>query len=100
MKSQEYFEKYFANESNPAVLEKNCKAMLLDFLKEYDVLKKQRNMKTVDGLVGIVRELNEKWNAVAGRVERKFSVKLIKRNVLWNELLSNGDELRFPRRPD
>lgn len=90
MKAQEYFEKYF----------ENAKAMFRDMLKEFDEIKKVRKPTTMGGLVGIVRELNDKWNSVAGRVERKFSTPVIKRNAVWNVLLSEKFGDKYPRKPD
>ena len=69
-------------------------------MKEFDEIKKMRNPKTSDGLVGIVRELNDKWNSVATKVEQKFSTPVIKRNVIWNVLLADGWVSKFPRKPD
>lgn len=100
MKSQEYFEKYFENVKSFEEITENSKAMFRDIPKEFDELKDRRKCKTLDGIVGIVRELNDKWNAVAGKVERKFSTKVIKRNVISNVLLSEECEERFPRKPD
>lgn len=67
---------------------------------EFSEIKAKRNPKTLEGVVGIVRELNDKWNSVAGKVERKFSTRVLKRNVIWNVLLSEGWGELFPRKPD
>lgn len=102
MKAKEYFEKYFENVKTFEEIEENSKAMFTDMLKEYNELKNARKVKTVDGIVGVVREINTKWNSVATKVEHKFSTPVIKRNVIWNELLSNVDQVghTFPRKPD
>lgn len=100
MKAKEYYEKYFENAKTFEEIAENGKAMFRDMLKEFDGLKKTRNPKTVDGLVGIVRELNDKWNSVAAKVEQKFSTPVIKRNVIWNVLLADGFVSDFPRKPD
>lgn len=100
MKAKEYFEKYFENVKNFEEISENGKAMFKDMLKEFDEIEKTRNPKTVDGLVGIVRELNDKWNSVAAKVTQKFSTPVIKRNVIWNVLLSEKLEAEFPRKPD
>lgn len=100
MKSQEYFDKYFAKVGNETELFENCKAMLGDMMGEFEDIRAKRKVKTLDGIVGIVRELNEKWNSVANKVENKFSTKLIKRNVIWNMLLSEKLSEYFPRKPD
>lgn len=100
MKSQEYYEKYFLNAQTFEEISENGKAMFRDMLREFDELKNSRNPKTVDGLAGIVRELNNKWNSVAAKVEEKFSTPVIKRNVVWNVLLSSKLPNEFPRKPD
>ena len=100
MKAQEYYEKYFENVESFEDIAKNGALMFQDMVKEIDEIEKQRNVKTFDGTVGIVRELNDKWNAVAGKVERKFSTKVIKRNVVWNMLLSKVSGDLYPRKPD
>lgn len=100
MKAKEYFEKYFENAKNFEEIAENGKAMFRDMMKEYSEIKEKRNPKTVDGIVGIVRELNDKWNSVTAKVEQKFSTRIIKRNVIWNVLLSEEWEAKFPRKPD
>ena len=99
-KAQEYFEKYFENANSLEEITENIDAMFRDITGEYDEILKKRKVKTLDGAVGIVRELNDKWNAVAGKVERKFSAKVIKRNVVWNVILSERWGEDFPRKPD
>lgn len=100
MRAQEYFEKYFENVKSFEEIAENGKAMFRDMAGEFSEIKAKRNPKTLDGVVGIVRELNEKWNSVAGKVERKFSTRVIKRNVIWNVLLSEEWGDKFPRKPD
>ena len=100
MKAQEYFDKYFANLKSFEEIAENAKAMLRDMTKEYDEITKVRNIKILSGSVGVVRELNDKWNSVASKVEKKFSTKVIKRNVIWNVFLSEKWGDTFPKKPD
>lgn len=101
MKAQEYFDKYFANAKYADTgFVDNAKEMYRDFAREYEVIKNQRGVKTLEGAVGVVRELNEKWNSVAAKVEKKFGAKIIKRNVIWNTFLSERWGDVFPRKPD
>ena len=101
MKAQEYFDKYFADKkySDTSVVD-STKEMYREFIKEYEVIKNQRNVKTMQGAVGIIRELNEKWNSVEAKTEKHFGRKVLKRNVIWNKILSElwGD--LYPRKPD
>lgn len=100
MKAQEYFDKYFASVKSFEEIAENGKAMFRDMAKEYNEIARKRNIKTYGGAVGVVRELNDKWNSVAGKVEKKFSTKVIKRNVIWNVFLSEEWGDTFPRKPD
>lgn len=97
MKAKEYFDKYFAGLVNTKVhltsaevdkrLTENVVAMYRDFLQENKEMVAKRNPQTVDGIASICRELNDKWNSVASKVNSAFGVCVIKRNVIWNELL-------------
>ena len=97
MKAKEYFDKYFAELSGTKVhltsaevskrLTENVVAMYRDFLQENKEMVAKRNPKTVDGIASICKELNDKWNSVASKVNSAFGVSVIKRNVIWNELL-------------
>lgn len=100
MKAKEYFDKYFESAKSFEEIAENGKALFGDLLDEYSQLRIARNVKTADGLVGIIRELNDKWNSVASRVEHKFSVPVLKRNVIWNTLLSEKLGNIYPRKPD
>ena len=100
MKSQEYFQKYFENAKSKKEIAENCKAMFKDFLGEFSEIDAKRKPTTLDGVAGIVRELNEKWNSVAGKVEKKFSTQVIKRNVIWKVLLSEKWGELYPRKLD
>lgn len=100
MKAKEYFDKYFGNVKSEQEMIENAKSMYADFFKEFEAIKEKRKIKTMDGLVGIIRELNDKWNSIATKVEAKFSAQFLKRNAIWNNWLYErwGDE--FPRKPD
>ena len=100
MKAKEYFDKYFGNVKSEQEMIENAKSMYVDFSKEFEEIKEKRKIKTLGGLVGIIRELNDKWNSIATKVEEKFSAQFLKRNAIWNNWLSEkfGDE--YPRKPD
>lgn len=89
MKAQEYFDKYFAE--RPKTVEEfefNARKMFREFMEEAEELQNKRKVTTDSGIVGIVRELNEKWNSVSNKIEKKYGKQLIKRNVIWNILLA------------
>lgn len=99
MKAQEYFDKYFAKGfSNIEELSAACHEVLKDFSREVTSLIEQRGVKTDAGAVGVIRELNTKWNSLAGKVEEKFGVKVLRRNTIWNTYLAG--ELGYDRKPD
>lgn len=100
MKAQKYYEKYFENCTSREELNDGVTKLYYDILDEYQVLQKSRGAKTLAASVGIVRELNDKWNAVASLVENKFKSKVLKRNVIWNIVLSEAWPDRFPKKPD
>ena len=101
MKAQEYFDKYFADKKYADVsVVDSIKEMYRDFMREYEVIKNQRGVKTMNGAVGVIRELNEKWNSVEAKVEKKFGKKILKRNVIWNTVLSIGWADVYPRKPE
>lgn len=101
MKAQEYFDKYFADKKYAdASLVDSIKEMYRDFAREYEVIKNQRGVKTLEGAVGVVRELNEKWNSVEAKVKKKFGKQILKRNTIWNTFLAAQWGDIFPRKPD
>lgn len=100
MKAQEYFDKYFANARSIDEIKAGAREMIRDLVREYDEIDKTRKVKTPDGIAGIVRELNDKWNSVGTKVEKKFQVKILNRNVIWNLLLADKFSDTFPRKPD
>lgn len=102
MKAQDYFDKYFAKADTlpTGELYSRSKAMLHDMIGEFEQLRKARKAKTVSAVVGIVNELNAKWNAVANKVEQKCGERILKRNVLYNIVLHDAYPNDFPRKPD
>lgn len=100
MKAQEYYDKYFANAQSADEIAAGGAKMLRDLVNEYSEICEKRKAKTLDGVVGIVRELNDKWNSVETKVEKKFQARILKRNVVWNRLLADKLSDIFQRKPD
>ena len=100
MKAQEYVDKYFAELPETATeREEAAKEMFREISREINTLREKRNVRTDSGAVGIVREINEKWNSISSKIEKKYGVQIIKRNVIWNFYLA--DEFpEFDRRGD
>lgn len=61
---------------------------------------KQRNCKTDSVAIGVIRELNQKWNSVVEKVNKKFGVKTLKRNVIWNVYIAENENAGYARKPD
>ncbi len=102
MKAVEYVEQYMTGidlDSEEDCI-KRAKAMFTAFAKEFEALCKQRGVKTLAGQEGVIRELNDKWNAVASKVEKMYNYQLVRRNVMWNLYLSDTDPVRWPPKPD
>lgn len=104
MKATEYFEKYFKNIDAQHPTEKeilnSASLMMKEMMNEIDVLSKARKVSTGVGLVGIVKEINDKWNSVVSKTTKHFSVQLLKRNVIYNMLLAKDLPERFPPLPE
>jgi hypothetical protein len=100
MKAQEYFDNYLANVKSREELDNNCVQMFRDFITEFETIKNARRVSTVDGIVGIVRELNDKWNAVANKAYAKYNTTIIRKNIIWNKCLSDQNERLWPRKAE
>lgn len=50
-------------------------------------------MKRDDALRAVIRELNDKWNAIAGLFEKKQGASPIRRNAFWDEWVKQIPEL-------
>lgn len=82
MKAKEYFEKYesliltdIREESTTYTTE-----LVVELNKEVDTLYKDRNGKSNSALVGVLKEINQKWNAIGTLFEKKYGVSPLKRN--------------------
>ncbi len=100
MKAQEYFANYLENVKSKEELDTNCVQMFKDFVTEFETIKNARRVATVEGIVGIVRELNDKWNAIANKAYAKYGTTIIRKNIIWNKFLSDQNEKMWPRKPE
>ena len=102
MKAQEYVDTYMTGINLDS--DEDCKSkateMFRAFAGEFQEICDKRGVKTVLGQEGVIRELNEKWNSVAVRVEKMYQHPLVKRNVIWNIFLSDVDPVKWPPKPD
>ena len=93
-KAKEYAEQYIQASDKMAILGE----IVTEFFDESTELIKIRNAKSNESIVAIIRELNEKWNAFANRVndhilENGF-VELVKKRMpfMIEHLKGIGDE--------
>lgn len=82
MKAKDYFDKYEVN--MVAFDGENAINVATDILKEMsqevDTIYKARGCKTNSALAAILKELNNKWNAVGSLFEKKYGRSYLKRN--------------------
>ena len=85
MKAKEYFEKYdddiWKEAHDPAVITDGAFAKLfIDFCTETKLLAEQRKAKSDQSILAIIREQNQKWNAVSNLFEKKYGVSPLNRD--------------------
>lgn len=96
MKAKEYVDTYMVGLKTADDCKIKASEMFRAFAGEFQEICEMRNVKTLMGQEGVVRELNEKWNSVALRVEKMYNQPIIKRNVIWNHFLSDMDPVKWP----
>ena len=82
MKAKEYYEKYESvlHASDDATINKGLSDMMLEMTGESEKMIQARNAKSNSALVGVLNELNNKWNAVINLDEKKYGASIIARN--------------------
>ena len=82
MKAKDYFDKYEV--ATVAFGGKNAADaitdMTIEMCKEVETLYNARGGKTNSALAGVIKEINQKWNAVSSLFEKKYGVSPMKRN--------------------
>lgn len=80
MRAIAYYAKYSEALLNAETLDESAKKMIGEFLDEMKELIETRHIKTDHGVLGCVRELNEKWNAVVAIFEKRNGSSPLVRN--------------------
>lgn len=82
MKAKDYFDKYESSfvENNCEHAVKATRDLLIDMSEEVEKLYNARSGKTNSALAGVIKEINQKWNAVGSLFEKKYGVSPLKRN--------------------
>lgn len=102
MKAQEYFDRYFADIENDRTMSDAAADFYVAMLGEVNDRCNQKHIKSTDAMIGVVREINDKWNSVAQKLEKKYGQKVLHRNVIWNRCLADGFPFdpRCARKPE
>ena len=102
MKAKEYYDQYgeaVLAESYHEDHNEELSRLVLAFMREMKELVEARHIKTDRGTVGIIREQNEKWNALCAIFEKNHGVTPIKRDGFLNLMKAKIPELeRWDRR--
>ena len=103
MKAQEYFDKYgtriMGTESNlsPEEEEIACNKaaceLMTELLTEAQTLMKTRHVSTDNGMVSIIKELNQKWNAICCLFEKQYGVSPLIRDGYKNYWIDKIPEM-------
>ena len=70
MKAKDYFEKY-----EERILDgdtQDISDLFIEMTKESQEIMKLRNCKSNSAAAGVVREMNDKWNAIVAMFEKKY----------------------------
>ena len=80
MKAKEYFAKYEADALNEETCLKAITGILRELSDEVEPLCKSRHADTNAALAGVLKEINQKWNAISSLFEKKYGASPLKRN--------------------
>lgn len=96
MKAKEYYEQYgiavLAESYHESKYDELTK-LISAFLKEMKATLKERHVSTDRGTVAIIREFNNKWNALSAIFEKKHGVTPLNRNGFLKFMESEIPEL-------
>lgn len=96
MKAKEYFEKYFTDLDSISAeeIENRLRAFFKAMNAESRDICNMRHVKLDSGVLGVLREQTNKWNAVGRLIEKKYGVLLLKQDGFinyWNCRLNRED---------
>lgn len=98
MKAKDYFKKYdhdiWTEWHDPEVHRDGPMAKLyIEMSSELKDIMDVRHVNSDRGMIGVLREQNQKWNAIRNLFERKYGESPIQRNGFY---MSWKDELKLP----
>lgn len=99
MKAKEYFTKYEQNIMSPdqATSNRAVSDMAADLVAEVQQLIKVRDPKKPSGLAGILREVNQKFNAIGRLFKEKYGEPVLAKDgflTYWDSAFTIPDWLR------
>lgn len=91
MKAKEYFEKYKDLGSEPFEARKPiAKKLFLELSDEVTEICNSRKIRTNVSLISVIKEINQKWNAIANLFEKEYGEQILARNGFkeqWKDLM-------------
>ena len=94
MKAKEYYERIMAKNPQTADEMANAVGDVVDSLnKEAKEIIKKRNIRRDDAVRAVIREQNNKWNAIVGLFEKKQGISPIRRNAFLDAWVKQMPEL-------
>ena len=81
MKAKEYFEKYDERVLNDGTDLKYTIELLIALCDEVSVIQKQRNARRNESFCAIIRETNQKWNAICNLYKKKYGMSPLAENA-------------------
>ena len=98
MKAKEYFEKYeegIMDEALETGIHRDGPAakMLIEFMSEMKQIIEKRHVQFDRGLIPIIREQNQKWNAVVNLFTKKYGDSPIRRDGFYKAMRTEIPEL-------
>lgn len=98
MKAKDYFEKY-----ENAIIEdvkgnstSGISKLLIELSEEVEAIYRKRGGKSNCALIGVIKELNQKWNAIGALFEKRYGASPLKRNGFikyWKNQLPELNQL-------
>lgn len=93
MKAKEYFEKY--KDLSPEDLHAKVGDIFREMCDDTTKLIKMRNVRNNSGTASIIREMNDKWNALARMFQEKHGAPIMRENGFLNYWKYEIPELKF-----
>lgn len=94
MKAKEYFEKYDTLVQNDSPDGANTMKLILELSEEVKTITKSRNVRKNSSFVSVIKEINQKWNAICNLFAKKYGHSVLKENGFKNFWIASVPELK------